>query len=46
MIYKIETPHGILPYEFATKAKAMDYVMASLSWQGIRYRIIRTRKGA
>jgi hypothetical protein len=39
MVYKIETPSGVLQ-------AAMDYVMASLSWSGTRYRIIRTKKVA
>jgi len=46
MVYKIETPRGVLPYEFPTKQAAMDYVMASLSWSGTRYRIIREKKVA
>lgn len=45
MVYRIETPAGVLPYEFATKQAALDYVAAALSWSGTRYRIIRTRKG-
>jgi len=45
MIYKIETPAGFLPYEFATKQAALDYVAAALSWQGTRYRIVRARAG-
>lgn len=46
MVYKIETPSGVLPYEFPTRQAAMDYVMASLSWSGTRYRIIRARRAA
>ena len=45
MVYKIETPAGFLPYEFPTKQAALDYVMAALSWQGTRYRIVRARAG-
>jgi len=44
MIYQIETPKGVLPYEFPTKQAAMDYVMAALSWSGNKYRIIKRRK--
>ena len=44
MVYKIEIPNGVLPYEFPTKQAAMDYVMASLSWRGTRYRIIKVKK--
>jgi hypothetical protein len=40
MIYKIETPKGFLPYEFATKQDAQDYAMGILSWQGTKYRIV------
>lgn len=39
MIYKIETPQGYLPYEFATKQDAEDYAIGILSWQGTKYRI-------
>lgn len=46
MIYQIETPQGVLPYEFATKQDAMDYVIGILSWSGPRYRIITKRNGA
>lgn len=46
MVYKIETPSGVLPYEFPTEQAARDYVMAALSWSGTRFRIIRERKSA
>jgi len=46
MVFKIETPQGVLPYEFATEREARDYVMAALSWSGTRYRIIKERKTA
>ena len=46
MVYRIETPAGVLPYDFATKKAAMDYVMAALSWSGTRYRIIRVKAGS
>lgn len=46
MVYKIETPQGVLPYEFTTEREARDYVMAALSWSGTRYRIIKERKTA
>jgi hypothetical protein len=44
MIYQIETPRGVLPYEFPTKQAAMDYVMAALSWSGTKYRIVKRLK--
>jgi hypothetical protein len=40
MIYKVETPQGILEYEFDSKENAEDYARAFLSWSGTRYRII------
>lgn len=46
MIYQIETPRGILPYEFATKQDAMDYAIGILSWAGTKYRIITRRRSA
>jgi hypothetical protein len=39
MIYKIETPKGVLPYEFSSKKEAQDYAIGILSWSGTRYRI-------
>jgi hypothetical protein len=39
MIYKVETPKGFLPYEFATKQEAENYAMCFLSWSGTKYRI-------
>jgi len=44
MIYKVETPKGVLPYEFATKKDAEDYAMGFLSWSGTKYRIIVAKK--
>jgi hypothetical protein len=44
MVYKIETPQGVLPYEFDSKDEAMDYVMGVLSWSGTKYRIYKAKK--
>lgn len=39
-VYAIETPKGLLPYEFATKKEAETVAVAMLSWTGTRYRIV------
>ena len=44
MIYKVETPRGFEPYEFATLQEAKNYVVGLLSWSGTRYRIVKMRK--
>jgi len=46
LIYKIETPKGVLPYDFETEQDAKDFAMASLSWTGTKYRIIKKRRVA
>lgn len=43
MIYRVETPAGMLPYEFKTERAAKDYALGVLSWSGTRYRIHRMR---
>jgi len=45
-VWKVETPLGFMPYEFATEKEAKDYAIGFLSWAGTRYRLVRTRKGA
>jgi hypothetical protein len=45
-VWKVETPLGFMPYEFATEKEAKDYAIGFLSWSGTRYRLVRTRKGA
>lgn len=40
-MFRVETPTGVLPYEFRTQREAKDYAIASLSWTGTRFRIIR-----
>jgi hypothetical protein len=41
MVWKVETPHGVEPYEFATKEEARDYCIGMLSWSGTKWRIFR-----
>lgn len=44
MIFKVETPRGFEPYEFADLQSAKDYVSGLLSWSGIKYRIIKAKQ--
>jgi hypothetical protein len=46
VIYRIETPQGLLPYEFKTEKEAKDYAIGILSWSNTRYRIHRMRRSA
>ena len=45
-VWKVETPRGFEPYEFATQQEAKDYVIGLLSWSGTRYRLVKVRKAA